>query len=73
MTDSLPLDASIDSLIAERDRLLGERDRLLGERDYYRELYLKALEQCRKLELGLLGQKSERLSANQAQFVDGGG
>jgi transposase len=69
MTDSLPLDASIDSLIAERDRLLGERDRLLGERDYYRELYLKALEQCRKLELGLLGQKSERLSANQAQLT----
>ena len=27
------------------------------------------LEQCRKLELGLLGQKSERLGANDAQLT----
>jgi hypothetical protein len=36
-------------------------ERLAAEREHYRELYLRRLEQCRKLELGLLGQKSEGL------------
>jgi hypothetical protein len=33
------------------------------ERDRYKELYVKQLELCRKLELGILGQKSERFVA----------
>jgi hypothetical protein len=37
-----------------------EYEKLVEERDQYRELYLKTLEQCRKLEQGILGQKSER-------------
>lgn len=42
---------------------------LTVEREQYRELYLRTLEQCRKLELGILGQKAERLGANDAQLT----
>ena len=38
------------------------------ERDEYRTLYLQTMERCRKLELGLLGQKSEKLRGNDAQL-----
>jgi transposase len=38
-------------------------------RDEYRKLYLSALEQIRKLELGLLGQKAERLSGTDGQLA----
>ena len=38
------------------------------ERDEYRTLYLQSMERCRKLELGLLGQKSEKLRGNDAQL-----
>ena len=38
------------------------------ERDEYRSLYLQTMERCRKLELGLLGQKSEKLRGNDAQL-----
>jgi len=58
-----------DRLATERDRLATERDRLATEREQYRELYLRTLEQCRKLELGLLGQKAERLPRNDAQLT----
>jgi transposase len=75
MTGLLPLTVVVDQLTAqrdllvgERDRLVGERERLLGERDQYRQLYLNLLEHCRKLELGLRGQKSERLSPDQTQL-----
>ena len=44
-------------------------EKVVEERDQYRELYLKMLEQCRKLEQGILGQKSERLPANEAQLT----
>jgi hypothetical protein len=46
-----------------------DNERLAAEREHYRELYLRTLEQCRKLELGLLGQKAERLSPNDAQLT----
>lgn len=39
------------------------------ERDRYRKLYLEALERCRMLERGLIGQKSERLPANESQLA----
>lgn len=38
------------------------------ERDEYRALYLQTMERCRKLEIGLLGQKSEKLRGNEAQL-----
>ena len=40
-----------------------------GARDEYRKLYLQMLERCRKLELGVIGPKSERLSASDAQLT----
>jgi len=49
--------------IAER-----ERDESKRERDEYRALYLEMMERCRKLELGILGSKSEHLSDNGAQL-----
>ncbi len=42
---------------------------LTTECEEYRSLYLKALEQCRKLELGILGQKAERLEPGDAQLT----
>lgn len=42
--------------------------KLRAEVEHYRDLYLKALEQCRKLERGILGPKRERLPANEAQL-----
>lgn len=38
------------------------------ERDEYRALYIETMERCRKLELGLLASKSERLPDNEAQL-----
>jgi transposase len=63
VTSSAPAPSAVDV-----QALQAERDKLLAERDAYRELYLRALEQCRKLELGLLGQKSERLPPSEAQL-----
>ena len=45
-----------------------EYEKVVDEREHYRDLYLGMLERCRKLELGLIGQKSERLPANEAQL-----
>ena len=42
--------------------------KLRADVEHYRELYLKALEQCRKLERGILGPKRERLPPNEAQL-----
>lgn len=49
--------------------LLAALERANGERDEYRKLYLELLERFRKLEQGILGQKSERLKGNEAQLV----
>jgi transposase len=38
------------------------------EREEYRALYLQTMERCRKLELGILGSKSEHLPENEAQL-----
>ena len=46
-----------------------EYEKVVGEREQYRQLYLKMIEQCRKLELGLLGQKAERLSPADTQLT----
>lgn len=47
----------------EEMRVAAER-----ERDEYRALYLQTMERCRKLEIGLLGQKSEKLRGNDTQL-----
>jgi transposase len=56
----------LDDALAQ---LKAQNEKLVEERDGYRELYLKTLEQCRKLEQGILGQKSERLGQNEAQLT----
>jgi transposase len=38
------------------------------EREEYRALYLQTMERCRKLELGILGSKSEHLADNASQL-----
>src|SRR6478735_526547 len=55
--------------VEEVAQLRADNERLTAEREHYRELYLRMLEQCRKLELGLLGQEAERLSPNDAQLT----
>ena len=49
--------------------LNAELARANSERDEYRKLYLELLERFKKLERGILGQKSERLKGNEAQLV----
>jgi transposase len=68
MTTGVSEDA-IAQMLADNARFVAERDQAVAEREHYRELYLRTLEQCRKLELGLLGQKSERLGADEAQLT----
>jgi transposase len=67
------LEAHLAETIAKNteqiEELTGERDRVIGERDRYRELYGKLIEQCRKLELGILGQKSERFVGHPDQLT----
>lgn len=53
----------------EAARLMAENKRLAEEREHYRQLYLQTLEQCRKLELGIVGPKSERLGEDGAQLT----
>ena len=38
------------------------------ERDEYRALYLETMERCRKLERGILAQKSEKLPGDEGQL-----
>lgn len=56
-------------LVDESVVLKSQYEKIVEERDQYRELYLKMLAQCRKLELGILGQKSERLVGDEAQLT----
>jgi transposase len=49
--------------------LIAENKRITEELEHYRELYLQTLEKCRKLEQGIVGQKSERLPGNEAQLT----
>lgn len=64
MTDGAT--TSIEARLAE---LSARVDGLAAERDEYRKLYLQTLETCRKLELGLVGAKRERLSEGDAQLT----
>jgi transposase len=68
----LPSTLSVEKQLAELtvkvEELTATVERVSVERDEYRKLYLGMLEQCRKLELGILGQKRERLTENDAQL-----
>lgn len=66
--------SELDALLRRLEFLEGEQaqiredlESVKSERDIYHELYQQALERCRKLELGLRGQTSERLP-NEAQL-----
>lgn len=61
----------LEALIEQVDdtSLREQIEKLAKERERYRELYLDALEKIRKLERGLLGQKAERLAADDAQLT----
>ena len=63
MTDgaAISIEAKLAELSARLDDLAEERAVLAAEGDEYRKLYLQALETCRKLELGLVGPRRERL------------
>ena len=61
--------SKLAELSARLDGLAAERAALAAERDEYRKLYLQALETCRKLELGLVGPRRERLSGGDAQLT----
>jgi transposase len=63
------VEASRDDLRVRLEELQHERDKLADERERYRQLYLEMLEVNAKLERGLLGQKSERASVNDAQIT----
>ena len=62
----VPGTPDVEENAAELEQSLGaltaERDRVAKERDEYKRLYLSTLELCRKLELGILGQKRERFA-----------
>ena len=58
----------IAELEAELAKERAERERLASEREHYRALYLKTMELCRKLELGLVGQKREH-STHESQLA----
>lgn len=62
-------DGATDSIEARLAELSARVDGLAAERDEYRKLYLQTLETCRKLELGLVGAKRERLSEGDAQLT----
>jgi transposase len=58
----------LDTIVEEQRQQREALEAMRRERDAYHDLYLETLERCRKLELGLFGQKSERLPPNEAQM-----
>jgi transposase len=58
--------------VAEIGKRLDELEKRVAtaerEREEYRALYLQTMERCRKLELGILGSKSEHVPENEAQL-----
>jgi transposase len=59
----------VQRLTTTNDELLQSVEKLTAEREQYREFYLRMLEQCKRLERGLLGPKAERLSESDAQLT----
>ena len=59
------------ALIRRLEEVEKKQAALQAERDHYHALYLEMLERCRKLEKGLVGPKSERLSGDESQLTIG--
>jgi transposase len=59
----------VERLSVANEELRQSNEKLAAEREQYRELYLRMLEQCKRLERGLLGPKAERLSESDAQLT----
>lgn len=55
----------LESRLATTEKSLATAERA---RDEYRQLYLETMERCRKLELGILSSKSEKLADSDAQL-----
>jgi len=68
MVDIDALVQRLDLLEQEQRRLHDSLETVARARDDYRALYEQTLERCRKLERGILGQKAERLPANESQL-----
>jgi transposase len=66
--DEAAIAHELTALRTQVEQLVAAQAELAKERDAYKQLYVQMLEHCRKLELGLLGQKAERLSPNDAQL-----
>jgi hypothetical protein len=66
--DDVAIADELATLRTQVEQLVAAQGELTKERDAYKQLYMQMLEHCRKLELGLLGQKAERLSPNDAQL-----
>ena len=69
VTATAELSQRLDALAATVEELRGQNVKLAEERERYRALYLQMLELNKKLERGLLGQKAEKLPADQAQLT----
>ena len=69
VTATAELSQRLDALAATVEELRGQNVKLAEERERYRALYLEMLELNKKLERGLLGQKAEKLPADQAQLT----
>jgi len=67
--DVAAMRACVEQLTATNETLLEHNEKLAAEREQYRQLYLRMLEQCKRLERGLLGQKAERLPPDEAQLT----
>ncbi|HEY3816404.1 MAG TPA: transposase [Polyangiaceae bacterium] len=65
MTASVTDVAQIVQRLEELEKRVTTAER---QREEYRALYLQTMERCRKLELGILGSKSEHLPDNNAQL-----
>ena len=59
----------VADLEASLDELTEANEKLSAEREQYRELYLQMLELNKKLERGILGQKAEKLPADESQLT----
>lgn len=71
MPNGLSVEKQLAELTVKVEELTATVERVSAERDEYRKLYLNTLELCRKLEQGIIGQKRERLSENDAQLTLG--
>lgn len=68
MSDAAELAPMIDQIKKEHEQLRQALSTTEKARDQYHRLYLELMERCRKLELGLLARKSERLTDGGAQL-----